>query len=174
MKNYDWKSIAELVGIAAIVASLVFVGLQLKQSQEIAIADQYQNRSDAALEYYTAMTQSDETIAFYANRIVNQIELGAAAKSVVSLYEEEGAAQLAVRFLVFRSNITVFDNYHFQYEKGFMTDDSWQSFRERLKGLLSQSGNAAFYRGMRVGLRSTFRDVCDEILVDIGAGQENK
>ena len=169
MKHYDWKSIAELVGIAAIVASLVFVGLQLKQSQEIAIADQYQNRSDAALEYYTAMTQSDETIAFFANNLINNIESGAAEKSLVSLYEEEGAEQLAVRYLVFRSNITVFDNYHFQYERGFMTDDAWDPFRERLKGLLSASGIAAFYRAMRPGLRSSFRNVCDEILVEIGA-----
>ncbi len=34
----DWKEIAELIGIAAIVASLVFVGLELKQSREVAIA----------------------------------------------------------------------------------------------------------------------------------------
>ena len=171
MKHYDWKSIAELVGIAAIVASLIFVGLQLKQSQEIAIAEQYQNRSDAALEYFTAMTQSDETIAFYANRMINYIESGAAEKSVVSIYEEEGAEQLAVRYLVFRSNITVFDNYHFQYEKGFMTDDAWQPFRERLKNHLSRSGNAAFYRGMRLGFRSSFREVCDEVLVENDADQ---
>ena len=171
MKHYDWKSIAELVGIAAIVASLVFVGLQLKQSQEIAIADQYQNRSDAALEFYTAMTQSDETVAFYAKGIVKHLESGAAEESLVSLYEEEGAKQLAVRMLVFRSNITVFDNYHFQFEKGFMTDHAWQAFRDRLKNLLSGSGHAAFYRGMRTGLRPSFRDVCDEILVEIDAGQ---
>ena len=171
MKHYDWKSIAELVGIAAIVASLVFVGLQLKQSQEIAIADQYQNRSDAALEYWTAMTQSDATVAYWANRIVDFMESGAAEESLVSLYEEEGSEHLAVALMVFRSNITVFDNYQFQYEKGFMTDDAWQPFRERLKGLLSRSENAAFYRLGRLGLRSTFRDVCDQVLVEIDGDQ---
>ena len=31
----DWKSAAELVGIAAIVASLVFVGLQMRQDQRL-------------------------------------------------------------------------------------------------------------------------------------------
>ena len=31
MKSGDWKSIAEFIGIAAIVASLVFVGLQMRQ-----------------------------------------------------------------------------------------------------------------------------------------------
>ena len=41
MSNTDWKSVAEFVGIAAIVASLVFVGMQLRQEQEIAIVDTY-------------------------------------------------------------------------------------------------------------------------------------
>ena len=32
MKKTDWKGTAELIGIAAIVASLVFVGLELRQN----------------------------------------------------------------------------------------------------------------------------------------------
>jgi len=35
----NWKSIAEFLGITAVVASLVFVGLQLQQAQDIAIAE---------------------------------------------------------------------------------------------------------------------------------------
>ncbi len=35
----DWKSFAELLGITAIVASLIFLGLQLKQSQATAISE---------------------------------------------------------------------------------------------------------------------------------------
>jgi hypothetical protein len=37
LNRTNWKEIAELFGIAAIIASLVFVGLQLKQSQSIAL-----------------------------------------------------------------------------------------------------------------------------------------
>jgi hypothetical protein len=36
VKSTNWKNFAELVGITAIIASLVFVGLQLRQAQEIA------------------------------------------------------------------------------------------------------------------------------------------
>lgn len=36
MKSKNWKDIAELIGIAAIVASLIFVGVQLRQEQLIA------------------------------------------------------------------------------------------------------------------------------------------
>jgi hypothetical protein len=39
VKPKDWKNIAELAGIAAIVASLIFVGLQMKQEQEIAYSE---------------------------------------------------------------------------------------------------------------------------------------
>ena len=37
MNRTNWQGLAELIGIAAIIASLVFVGLQLKQSQSIAL-----------------------------------------------------------------------------------------------------------------------------------------
>lgn len=42
MKSASWKDIAELTGIAAIVASLVFVGMQMKQSQQLALAESVQ------------------------------------------------------------------------------------------------------------------------------------
>jgi len=38
MKTSNWRDIAELIGIAAIVASLVFVGVQLQQEQRIALS----------------------------------------------------------------------------------------------------------------------------------------
>ncbi len=39
MKSVDWKGILELIGIAAIVASLIFVGMQLRQDQKVALAE---------------------------------------------------------------------------------------------------------------------------------------
>jgi hypothetical protein len=39
MKNFDWKRFAELVGITAIVVSLLFLGLQLKQTQDISVSE---------------------------------------------------------------------------------------------------------------------------------------
>ncbi|NIU94561.1 hypothetical protein GWN15_15620 [candidate division KSB1 bacterium] len=50
MTSDDWKEIAELIGTAAIVASLIFVGLELRQSHEIAIAAEYQERASSVIE----------------------------------------------------------------------------------------------------------------------------
>jgi len=43
------KGILELIGIGAIVASLVFVGLQLQQEQEIALVDTYGTVAEAGI-----------------------------------------------------------------------------------------------------------------------------
>ena len=39
MKSVNWRGAVELLGIAAIVASLVFVGLQMRQTQALAVAE---------------------------------------------------------------------------------------------------------------------------------------
>jgi hypothetical protein len=48
LKSRNWKDIAELVGITAIVASLIFVGIQLQQDRRIALSDYMSNWSDRA------------------------------------------------------------------------------------------------------------------------------
>ena len=39
MNNTSWKDIAELIGMTAIVLSLLFVGLQLRQTQQLAVEE---------------------------------------------------------------------------------------------------------------------------------------
>ena len=57
MKSKDWKDTAELVGIAAIVASLMFVGLQLRQEQDIAIAALGQSEVTSRTELNLGMSE---------------------------------------------------------------------------------------------------------------------
>ena len=45
MDSANWEGIAALIGIAAIFALLIFVGMQLKQTQEIAVSAAYQSRA---------------------------------------------------------------------------------------------------------------------------------
>ena len=50
MATNNWKDTAELIGIAAIVASLVFVGLQMRQEQEIAITETFGDTSQSGMD----------------------------------------------------------------------------------------------------------------------------
>ena len=51
MKTLDWKIIAELIAIAALIASLLFVGLQLQQDREIATAQLFADYDNPILEW---------------------------------------------------------------------------------------------------------------------------
>jgi hypothetical protein len=50
MRNFSLKETVEVVGIAAIVASLVFVGLQIRQEKEVAIVDTYGELSQSNID----------------------------------------------------------------------------------------------------------------------------
>ena len=50
MKKMNWKIIAEFVGIAALVGSLIFVGLQLRQELYVAQAESFSANNAAAIE----------------------------------------------------------------------------------------------------------------------------
>ena len=60
MKSIGAKDIAEFVGIAAIVASLIFVGIQLKQSQEIAIAEAFLSILASEIDVTTGINENAE------------------------------------------------------------------------------------------------------------------
>jgi hypothetical protein len=56
LKSAGWKDVAELIGIGAIVVSLVFVVLQLKQSQDIVVAELRQARESSNVELNSLIT----------------------------------------------------------------------------------------------------------------------
>ena len=58
----DWKDVAELFGIAAIVASLIFVGVQLRQDQQIALAEYGQSTSAIRVELDIALAEHAEIL----------------------------------------------------------------------------------------------------------------
>jgi hypothetical protein len=61
LKTGTWRDSAELIGIAAIVASLIFVGLQLRQEQRIAVVELNQNSTAINTEYQIAIASIADT-----------------------------------------------------------------------------------------------------------------
>jgi hypothetical protein len=61
LKTGTWRDSAELIGIAAIVASLIFVGLQLRQEQRIAVVELNQNSTAINTEYQIAIANIADT-----------------------------------------------------------------------------------------------------------------
>jgi hypothetical protein len=60
MNSLHWRDVAELVGVAAIVASLIFVGLQLKQDRKLGMADITSARTESAVALTQLVTENRE------------------------------------------------------------------------------------------------------------------
>ena len=57
----------QLLGMLGVLGGLVFVGLEMQQSQRIAIAGQLQARSDAIMNYWSAPLDGNETALYVPN-----------------------------------------------------------------------------------------------------------
>jgi len=163
MKQTNWKEFAELLGIAAIFGSLVFVGLELRQSQQIAIAGQYQQRAESFVEQlYSRVAFSSEQERLAKN--VRSVYSDMIDISVLESMSDEG---IALEWVRASADGTMFDNNYFQYQSGMMSDDGWQAMRGRLKRALRLSPflrAELILRGDRY--RSSFRELCDQLMAE--------
>jgi hypothetical protein len=60
MKTPNWKEVAELVGIVAIVLSLLFVGTQIRQEQNIALAQIFADFDDTQIEWARLVAENKD------------------------------------------------------------------------------------------------------------------
>lgn len=63
MARVNWRSFAETVGVSAVVASLIFVGLQIRQEQNVAVSQIYQTTMAAQVEIHIAMVEHADLLA---------------------------------------------------------------------------------------------------------------
>ena len=104
--------VAELVGVVAIIFSLVFVGLQMRQSNKVNMASARHSLSEHALELITFQ-------ATHADRI---------AKIGRERHLEEGDAYFLEN--LYRMTFQLAENYHTQYQLGLMPEEHWNGFSQ--------------------------------------------
>jgi len=122
MKPFNWRDITEIVGFISIVGGLIFVGLQLRQSQEIAIASQYQERASTAVDYYSSQMQNDRALVSKAEEIMAAIRSGTASPALQTLVENRSPESIGMWFYQHRVFFVMLDNFHYQYRSGFMAE----------------------------------------------------
>ncbi len=151
-KLNDWM---QVIGIFAVVVSLIFVGFQLKQSQDIAIAGQYQDRMSVAFDYYAWNGQIDELVDRYGARHREHLDVD------IDLKNSRSNRLIGLSYISSRMRLSFYDNNHFQFQSGFMTDEAWQPYLHLTRLVCSREsdeGKIMLNHGDRYRVR--FRDLC--------------
>jgi len=122
-KLNDWM---QVFGIFALVASLIFVGLEMRQSQKIAVSAAYQARADSSMTLRMASLESETLQSARAKE--------GQGMGLDQLTPEE-AVVLRDRW---NAQLVYLENMHYQYVSGFITEEQWQSNRFELTSMLSR------------------------------------
>jgi hypothetical protein len=163
MANPKWRDTAELIGITSIVASLIFVGLQLKQAQDFAIASQYLDQASLLVEATNGRMQNEPLMRDYGQRLIATGEFP----------EEEPIDPLVVaaRVHAASNSLTILDNDHFQYVSGFQSEEAWRSNRQILTEVLSSRFGRFSYEQGKESERASFSALCEEIINEIESAE---
>ena len=144
-KLNDW---IQIIGIFALVASLIFVGFQIMQTQEIAESDAYQTRAVATVELNAMQASSPEYMS-------------ALAKLFAGTDGELTAQERLTAEYFFGAELVMIENIHYQFEAGYLPEEDW----ERSSAIVRCALSHPFYRDVTSGwmFRESFQTVIDQI-----------
>ena len=144
-----WRFIAEMIGIAAVVASLIAVVIELRQTQSAIDANTYQSRASDAVTFNTALMESQ--------LVTPILQMVTADPSTIDTLTDEERFRLRIFFTSVRIDA---DNEYYQYQQGFLDDEYFENaFKPRI------IRSARMWRAFGVDEpRPSFRDFVDEQL----------
>lgn len=152
-KLNDWM---QVIGIFALVASLIFVGLQMKQAHEIALSQAFQARSESTAETLLAMAGNE----YYVSVMTKQ-RLGEPEK----ITEQEKASF----GLAMSGGMYLWENSYYQFKLGFLSEEHWTRTRHQMKGILAFPMQMAVATTNLPQMRPEFREELAKIIEEVRA-----
>ena len=137
MKKVNLDTWIQLLGMAGIIVSLIFVAMQMRQSHQFALASQQQARMEVFTELMNSLTESNIGFSDFLRAEITS-EASAAAEN-------------------WRHSILwIFENDYLQYSLGLMDDSIWNAKLNRLRIILSDCDAKEIFELRKAGLRQEF------------------
>ena len=150
MKKVSLDVWVQLIGLLSIVGGLVFVGLEMRQSQQIAIGAQQQSRAQMSVEgaYVWLEAGLDPAIMYKTN--------------TRNFTQEE---TLAVRNEV-NAWLYIYESDYEQYQLGLMSDEIWKTKEKGLNMLLNACIAADVYEFRSPAFSDEFRAIVESLPIE--------
>lgn len=163
------KDLVEIAGIFAVVASLIFVGMQLQLDRKVALAEQYSNRAESVKADRRIILESDALMQYREKRWA----LGWRPAywdedwEIAGLVKEGALSSRGVIAAIIQDQLAIigYDTIYYQYRQGLLEEESWIGLRSSLKrGMARDELARAVYI---THARATIRPVVEELLHEI-------
>ena len=108
----NFNGIIQLIGVIGVIASLIFVGLELKQSHKIALAKTQQERNNSAYSIINTLTASN--IDWQSVVLENELQYDLTPQEIAQRN-------------TFHLSWFMFENDFFQYKSGLVDTSVWNA-----------------------------------------------
>ncbi|MDG1438985.1 MAG: VOC family protein [Emcibacteraceae bacterium] len=126
----QWSSVAEIIGMAAVVISLIFVGFEIKQNTNQMQVNAL-STSINAMRSVTKLTATREKAEYILRGMEN--------------FEKLSAVERAIFESDMQTVIMDFEVAYKQYQLGFLKDEEYKGFESVMSGILRSPGVNQYY-----------------------------
>ena len=130
MKKVSLDTWIQLLGMVGLLGGLIFVGLELRQTQRIALAEMEQRRSEQT---------TNRALAFLEGEVEKWAKVQGVPLSELSPKER------MVREMHWSWAAQMQQNTLFQYQEGFISESQWDVIAERILVSWNNCQNREFY-----------------------------
>lgn len=146
-KAFSLSNITELVGLVAVLVTLVFVGFELRQNTKAVESSATQEVHANFAAWYASLQSDPELLMITVQGMQDYGSLDVAQRS-----------QFIAVFMVFTSNCqTAF----YKWREGLLDDELWSGWRELSLNFFSTAGGKAFWEDRSYMFGSGFREFVD-------------
>jgi hypothetical protein len=144
----DLGNIGEFLGALAVVISLVYLAVQIRQNTRAVRSASHQSLVSSEQAIQASVSDNREVA-----RIVVQ-----ANKDFDGLDEED-----RLRFVMLVSRmLSNFENIYYQYSRGLLDEDLWQPWLEGMNFFVQQPGLRRYWEAFKFGYAEPFRELIEK------------
>ena len=154
----------QLLGMLGVIGGLVFVGLEMQQTQRIAIASQVKARNDALMDFFTVPLQGNTEALKFFNFM---------PPDLATLSEEE---RNIVGQLTITRSVSI-ENVWQQFNLGMIPEETLESSKGRMRSMYDNCQirplfDSRISAGFLEYLKSISENACDSVSVDVSLDDE--
>ena len=144
----DLGNVGEFLGALGVIASLIYLGIQIRQNTRSVRASTFHGAASRAADLTRAIAEGKELAHIYRRGMVGLDQL-----------EDDDDV---LRFMMLLSTMfRQFEDLFFQYRAGTISSESWDAWRYSLRLQISNPGFSPFWDLRRLAFTESFRRFVD-------------
>ena len=148
MKKVSLDTWIQLLGMVGLLGGLIFVGLEMQQSQRIAVASQQQDRAAITVDVVNAFYEVDVDFqSTYFERNFNY---------------DFSTEEIAYRNMIHKAWF-IYENDFYQYTQGLMDERTWQAELAGIEGIYNYCDTRNLYDSRAPIFSADFRQIVEAI-----------